>query len=169
MGIFDSTKGARPSEGGLYFPKDFKGIVMVNRLKKDVTRKKVEFAAIECIAVTSNHPDLKPGMPATEQIMETWDGAGSMLIDFGLVAGEELHPEHVKPDVPSVDSEFLDYLFGDEQPVAGKMFYLVTFGKNGKDFTHHRWTCLTPEQRAEGAAAAAALKLAPASETKKSA
>lgn len=158
MGIFDTTKGARPSEGGLYFPKDFKGIVMINRCKKDVTRKKIEFAAIECVAVTSNHAELKPGMPATEQIMENWDGAGSMLIDFGLVAGEELTGN--KPDVSAVDSKFLDAIFGEDQLVAGKLFHVTTFGKNGKDFTHHRWACLTPEQKLEGAAVAKQLGLA---------
>lgn len=165
MGIFDTTKGARPSEGGLYFPKDFKGVVMINRLKKDITRKKVEFAAIECIAVTSNHAELKPGMPATEQIMENWDGAGSMLLDFGLVAGEEL--TGTKPDLGSIDQKFLDFLFGDEQPVVGKFFHVVTFGKNGKDFTHHRWTCLKAEEKAEAVKEAARLGLVAGAEGKK--
>jgi hypothetical protein len=94
-------------------------------------------------------------------IMGHWEGCGSMLVDIGMVAGEELTGEPVAPG--DVDEASLEQLSDErEQPMAGRFLGLTVLPpREGKQFHPHRWRVLSETEKKEAAEEAKRLKIAP--------
>jgi len=166
MGMYKKVVGARPSVGNPFFleGKETSGefVVMINRIVNEKSRKEQEYTAIECAVLESDVPRLRPKAHAKAQIMAHWDGAGGMLVDFGLVAGAELLGEVISQE--DIDEASWEMYISKDQPLAGRVFKLRVFqtisAKTNKPFTNYRWSWIEDEaERARVRALAASLGL----------
>ena len=133
---FDEAANANGSLGGGYFAVGTFA-VMVNRCAEGTSRKNGPFTVVETTVIESDTPDQKPKSKPSAQFMKKWDGWANLMKDFGVGAAQAMGASAA--DAKQVAGKDLKELFGEGQPMAGRLIGVTTYKKSGKDFTNYTW------------------------------